>query len=233
MLDPVKRILGGALSFAPVRLQTYVKEEIEILYWKRLHRKSNGQLWNKHFQKAFTVPFDIDEDYFAGKRMLDIGCGPTGSLEWAENAADRVGVDPLAERYRRLHGSVHKMQYVTAGAESLPFPSACFEIVSTFNALDHVESPAKAIAEAQRVVAPGGDILLIVEINHPPTLTEPHFLTVEMLEMFDECTVVSQKTFAMNAAHNVYESINEAVPPKSPKDPAILCARLQKKPVTH
>lgn len=121
------------------------------------------------------------------------------------------------------------MKYVSAGSEDLPFEDSYFDVVSIFNALDHVENVDSAIAEAERVLAPGGDILLIVETNHKPTLTEPHFLTDSILTDFSSCEVRSQKMYAINAQHNVYRSISEAKPRSTPDEPGILCAHLVKR----
>jgi hypothetical protein len=41
-------------------------------------------------------------DFFKGKKFLDIGCGPRGSLEWASQATTRVCADPLAVQYGKL-----------------------------------------------------------------------------------------------------------------------------------
>ena len=32
---------------------------------------------------VYTVVFGLTRDDFAGKAVLDVGCGPRGSLEWA------------------------------------------------------------------------------------------------------------------------------------------------------
>jgi SAM-dependent methyltransferase len=153
---------------------------------------------------------------------------PLGSLEWATGAAERVGVDPLADKYRELNKGLHAMQYVNAASECLPFADGAFDVVSIFNALDHVENADATIREVQRVLARGGDLLLICEIDHEPTLTEPQTLREGVLERFDACRVEMKKIFAINADHNVYASISQARPRSSLQDPGILCARLAK-----
>jgi len=52
---------------------------------------------------------------------LDIGCGPRGSLEWADMTKERYGLDPLANEYLKLGADKHKMKYVASGAEKIPF----------------------------------------------------------------------------------------------------------------
>ncbi|MCK0168472.1 class I SAM-dependent methyltransferase [Jannaschia sp. S6380] len=229
-MNIVGKIAGGVLSIAPKALQTRMKEEAELMYWRRELRKSGGKFYNGHFESRFTDLFGLERSYFDGKRMIDLGCGPLGSLEWATGAAERVGADPLADRYIALNGGGQTMRYVRAGSESLPFPDARFDVVSMFNALDHVEDVEASIAEMQRILAPGGDLLLIVEIDHPATVTEPHRLHESTLEAFDRCTVEESRVFAIRDDHDVYRSLRDARPRANVGDPAILCARLVKHP---
>lgn len=229
MKDLIKKVVGGILVYSPKSVQTMIKEEMEITYWKNVLRKSNGKFYNGHYQEFFTDLYGLSKDDFAGKTMLDIGCGPLGSLEWADNAKERIGVDPLGDRYQKLNKSAQSMKYVRAGAESLPFDDGRFDVVSLFNALDHVENVDNAVGEAQRVLAPGGDILLIVEVDHRPTITEPHFLTEDILNDFNQCDVLWRETYLVNEQHDVYASISEANKRADASTPGIMCARLRKK----
>jgi ubiquinone/menaquinone biosynthesis C-methylase UbiE len=153
-------------------MQTLIKRAMELAYW--LSRKvSERKLSNDHYVHFYTDHFSLRRSDYSGKRILDIGCGPRGSLEWANEAAERVGLDPLADRYRTLGASAHKMRYVCSGAESIPFPDGHFDVVCSFNSLDHVDDLDRVVGEICRVVKPGGLFLLISDVNHAPTLTEP------------------------------------------------------------
>lgn len=166
----------------------------EYVFWAR-RRLADGMLRNAAYEFYFTSLFGLDRSFYVGKRMLDVGCGPRGSLEWATMAADRIGVDPLANAYRSLGIGRHQMRYVTAASEALPFPAASFEVVSCINALDHVESVEKSISEIARVTSPGGSIIVVVEIDHEPTPTEPHTLERDVVDLFPGCVVRSQQCF--------------------------------------
>lgn len=109
-------------------------------------------------QRAKIVPL-------ASGRVLELGIGM--GLNLALYDADKVesvtGVDPAAElralalaapRDPRLAVSV-----VEGTAEALPFPDASFDsVVCTFT-LCSVQTPARALAEARRVLKPGGRFL--------------------------------------------------------------------------
>ena len=161
-----------------------IKRVMELLYWVSRKLK-DPPLSNAHYAEFYTTHFGLDPSFYAGKRILDIGCGPRGSLEWATNAAERVGLDPLADSYRRLGASKHAMRYIAGHAESIPVPDGHFDVVCSFKSLDHVDDLDRVIAEIPRVVKPGGLFLLLTDVNHSPTLTEPISYSWDILERFE------------------------------------------------
>lgn len=172
------RRIGGTVagSLFPTRW----KEFNEYRYWKG-RKQAEGQLTNDHYKQFYTTHFGLDDSFYEGKVILDIGCGPRGSLEWASMASRRMGLDPLAKEYLRLGASEHQMEYIDSPSEQIPLPDAQCDAVFAFNSLDHVESVDQTLSEIKRVTRPGGIFLLIVEINHPPTACEPHDLSFRQL----------------------------------------------------
>lgn len=51
----------------------------------------------------------------------NIGYGPRGSLEWANNAKERIGLDPLANKYLKLGTQNQSMKYISGVSENIPF----------------------------------------------------------------------------------------------------------------
>ncbi|SFL77307.1 class I SAM-dependent methyltransferase [Methylobacterium pseudosasicola] len=98
-----------------------------------------------------------------GKRLLDIGCGPgTLAKRLTEDGAAVTGIDPGAAALETARAAVPGARFEAASAEALPFPAATFDGAVMLNALHHVPDPASALAEAARVLAPGG-LLVVVE----------------------------------------------------------------------
>src|SRR5262245_31191578 len=127
-------ISEGIGSIAPIQW----KELNELRYWKKV-KGTEGKLTNKHYKPFFTEHFGLDESYYTGKIILDIGCGPRGSLEWATLAQRRIGLDPLAKEYRRLGTEQHRMEYIDAPSENIPLADGLCDVVTSFNSLDHVQ----------------------------------------------------------------------------------------------
>jgi len=189
-----------------------LKGRAELLYWL-FQFKKQGRLDNTHYEPFFTTYFGFSRSDFAGKRLLDIGCGPRGSLEWATNAAERVGLDPLAEVYRLFGVDQHQMVYKAAGSEQIPFSNDYFDVVSSFNSLDHVADLSATIAEIKRVVVPGGYFMLITDVGHKPTITEPRSFGFEIVEAFlPEFSPIQVRKFEKNVKRAIYESLRRAIP---------------------
>jgi SAM-dependent methyltransferase len=209
------------------------KEDAEFAYWRQRHDQQGPlEQGAHHYKHVFTEPFELTEAFYAGKRLLDIGCGPRGSLTWAGMAAQRVGVDPLVPRYRDLQQGDHGMEYVATGAESIPFADGHFDVVSTINSLDHVEDVGSAIAEITRVTKPGGSLLLLVDVGHAPTPTEPHELKWDLLERFEQDWELVFRRDHERDSDNMLDNL-WANRPFDHTDPAarpgVLCARFERR----
>jgi SAM-dependent methyltransferase len=223
----VMRTLGGAA-------RTRVKEWKEFRYWKK-KQAQEIDLTNSHYAWFYTECFGLGLKDFRGHRLLDVGCGPRGSLEWAVGAAEAVGVDPLADRYRGLQTRDHRMTYVNAYAEAMPFTNSHFDDAFCFNALDHTADFRRALTEIARVLKPGGRFLLITEVNHEPTLAEPNCILPDELAALLECRfdIASRGLYRVRDDHNVYQSVKDRsevdVASLLPNVPAIFTAHCVKR----
>ena len=201
-------------KLSPIRL----KELKELNYWKE-REEEEKILSNKHFEHFYTTHFGLSPSYYQSKVILDIGCGPRGSLEWASMASRRIGLDPLAKQYLRLGAKHHRMEYIDAYSEQIPLKDAECDAVFSFNSLDHVEDVHQTLREIKRITRPGGIFLLIVEVNHLPTDCEPHRLTPNELIDFlmPEFDCEDIKVYKP-VAHGIYASILSDKKFPNPKD---------------
>ena len=139
-----------------------------------------------------------DERFFDGKVVVDIGPGALGFPD-ACPARVSIGVDPLADRFRErgllLEGS--NAIYLAVGAERIPLVSESVDVVVARNSLDHVDDPPAVLREAQRLLRPGGTLILNFDVGHAPTATEPHALTREGVRAaLADMTILRERTAA-------------------------------------
>lgn len=220
-----KNVVRFGLRRLPAIHRRKVKEHFELKFWDRIGENISQKAGREreralldersHYEYFFTACFGLSVDDYAGQRILDIGCGPMGSLEWANAASLRVGLDPLADHYKKcgLGTEAHRMSYVTAPSEDIPFDDGFFDFVTSFNSLDHVEDVAATIGEIKRVAAADARILLMTEINHPSTLTEPHQLSREVVKMFEpEFVAEVCEVYGVRADHNLWAGKVENIP---------------------
>jgi 2-polyprenyl-6-hydroxyphenyl methylase/3-demethylubiquinone-9 3-methyltransferase len=92
----------------------------------------------------------------SGSRVLDVGSGG-GFLAatLADAEYEVVGVDPAIPAVRDAADHV-TASFAIAVGESLPFADGSFDSVVCSEVLEHVEDPDAVIAEASRVLRPGG-----------------------------------------------------------------------------
>lgn len=104
-------------------------------------------------------------DGFAGKLILDAGCG-TGSLLRALDKRDAfpVGIDTNLEVLETARSACPQARLVQANASALPFCKASFDGIIFLNSLHHVDEPDldNSLAEAMRCIR-AGCILMVLE----------------------------------------------------------------------
>lgn len=93
------------------------------------------------------------------QRVLDLGCG--GGLlanDLAARGHHVTGLDTTPENLAvaAAHDATGTVRYVVGDALALPFDAASFDVVCAMDLLEHVEEPGRLVAEAARVLAPGG-----------------------------------------------------------------------------
>jgi SAM-dependent methyltransferase len=101
---------------------------------------------------------------WAGKRVLEVGCGQGADLsQFALAGADTFGCDftpkhcDISRQFVRTLGG--RASVAQADARFLPYPSGSFDLVYSFGVLLLVEDLDRAVAEIHRVLKPGGTVV--------------------------------------------------------------------------
>jgi len=147
---------------------TYGEEEKQLLYAEKmgLRRFHDGR-----------SPYNFD---LGGQRILDMGGGPVSLLLKCVNV-EGVVVDPILARvpnWVKLRYQEAGVGFVDAPAEHQLSWEILFDEVWMYNVLQHVEDPARVVANAKKV----GKLIRIFEwINTTTNIGHPHTLTEEVL----------------------------------------------------
>jgi SAM-dependent methyltransferase len=142
--------------------------------------------WEHLYRYAFAAR------YAPARRVLDVACGTGyGSAALREAGAENVvGIDASAEACEfaiRKYGIDARI----GDAESLALGSASFDLVVSFETIEHLANPRRFLDECHRVLRPGG--VAIVSTPHKTNYREItphnpfHFHEFEPDEFVREC----------------------------------------------
>jgi 2-polyprenyl-3-methyl-5-hydroxy-6-metoxy-1,4-benzoquinol methylase len=107
--------------------------------------------------------YDEAVAHAAGRDVLDVGCNTGyGTMRFEPVARRVVGVDvsPRAIEAARARASDGRPEFVLSSGLDLPFGDAEFDLVTSFQVLEHVPDPRAFLADLARVTRPGGQIIL-------------------------------------------------------------------------
>lgn len=153
------------MSIAPSRWRE--AQEFEKAHWKRFKAgyvydyEEAVQTWQRILSYV-----GMSLDSFQHRLVVEVGSG-TGSMEYGIGAHIKIAVDPLmsfcqAEGY--FSKRADSVRRICAVGESVPLQSQVAEIVVCRNVLDHVHEPFTVLEEINRLLIPGGKLLLVVHI---------------------------------------------------------------------
>ncbi len=131
----------------------------------RLESRGKDRVFTRLFER-YADRLDLP----AGSEALEIGSG-TGVIARAlarrNDVSGRVtGVDQspvlveTAQRFAEAEGLTDKIDFEVGDAHALPFEPARFDAVIAHTLISHVTDPAAVLAEVQRVLKPGGTLVV-------------------------------------------------------------------------
>src|ERR1700681_4700792 len=106
-------------------------------------------------------------DSFAGRKVLDVGCGNGYVLSrYAAAGATVYGVDIHSKAIeltkKRFQLLNLRGEFRVAEAEDLPFDDGAFDCVTCMGVLHHVPDTERSLGEIRRVLKPGGRLIMMV-----------------------------------------------------------------------
>jgi len=135
--------------------------------WLPSPGQAPGAIPGKARERAFQEELDrLVEDYLGparGEAVLDIGCGGGRFVTALGQAGSLTGIDideSALARARARHAGVAQATFVRMDAERLGFPDASFDTVMMLDMIDTLPNLPAALAEAARVLARGGRLMV-------------------------------------------------------------------------
>jgi len=94
-------------------------------------------------------------------RVLDVGCG-VGDLAtlFARHGWSAAGIEPSAQAAE--HARAAGVETVTGTLADAPWPQGEFDAITFNHSLEHIDDPAEAVAQAARLLKPGGLLAIAV-----------------------------------------------------------------------
>jgi O-antigen biosynthesis protein len=123
-----------------------------------------GKIRLEHYHR-YAIALDIVK----GKDVLDVACGEGyGSSFMADVARSVIGVDISEEAVQHASSTYTKsnLTFRQGSATALDFADAAFDIVVSFETIEHLAEQAQMLSEIRRVLRPDG-VLVISSPNRP------------------------------------------------------------------
>jgi len=124
---------------------------------------SPGQTWKALCQGLIRLT--------RGQRIVDLGCGNGRlALLFAEAGNQVTGIDSSDAQIRLAKENagkqLHLLEFKSAAMEETGLASATFDLAILSQSLHHAANPRQAVAEAYRLLVPGGRLLLLDLLAH-------------------------------------------------------------------
>ena len=104
---------------------------------------------------------------WAGKRLVDLGCGSGYWLSgYADEAHEVIGIEPDDTLLPLARARDPRVQMLRGSAEHLPLPDASIDVVHARFAYFFGEGADVGLAEVKRVLAPGGRLVVVDNDPH-------------------------------------------------------------------
>ena len=115
--------------------------------------------WYEHWHRYYFV-----KDLVAGKKVCDIACGEGYGTHLLSKTADSiVGVDIDNQTIldaKTKYNDRKNLNYIQANATNTPFPNQEFDIIISFETIEHLHQQEELLAEFKRILKPNG--LLVI-----------------------------------------------------------------------
>ena len=134
--------------------------------------------------------YDFASCYCKDKNILDVACGAGyGSFYLSKTAANVTGIDISIEavKYAKKHYKASNIEFKRMDATKIGLDSASFDIICSFETIEHLNDPDLYLLEVVRLLRPGGTYIVSTpkarKTTHNPK--NPHHTIEFSMKDFD------------------------------------------------
>lgn len=132
-----------------------------------MNKEWSGERWETFVHNETALEhlhrYALACELSANKNVLDIACGEGyGSYLLAQNASSVTGVDIDAatikkaqDKYRATH-----LRFLSGDARTTTLPDRSFDLIVSFETLEHLAEQDQLMSEFKRLLKPGGQLIL-------------------------------------------------------------------------
>jgi 2-polyprenyl-3-methyl-5-hydroxy-6-metoxy-1,4-benzoquinol methylase len=128
-----------------------------------------------HVIREHVARYNFAAQYVGGKNVLDVACGSGygAAILKKAGALAVTGVDISEEAvaFARLHHAADGLEFVVGDAERLS-QSGPFDVVVSFETIEHIQHPKAFLAESSRLLAPGGVLIVSTPVRLKGTVED-------------------------------------------------------------
>lgn len=188
----------------------------DFAQWLRENRSlrmdANDALFPEERRRFHLARYEFALDYCRDKRVLDGACGTGyGSALIGSVAESVVGIDCAVDAiaYATATYASPNVRFQKSFVESTPFDDSSFDVVLSFETVEHTLCPRAHFMEIARLLDPAGKA--IVSVPNAWGLTDHHFVdfNLELLQLVAQPYFSETSFFHQNpASHSRYPGID-------------------------
>lgn len=151
----------------------FYKRQMDALAFGVLPAYRKYELYHARYHEMRQVFEEVFQGRGEAIRVLDVGAGQGEAKRFIDAMSTKpkwhaVEIDPKRVKILQGLGYEQVVDAVDLERERLPFPDNHFDIVIASHVLEHLENASFALADWNRVLAPGGALILGLPMHLPP-----------------------------------------------------------------
>jgi SAM-dependent methyltransferase len=126
---------------------------------ERVQFLKSGSLYFQHLSR-----YNFARDFIGNKKVLDTACGTGYGTDYLSLGSPEivVGVDISSEAiaHARANFSSQRTLFVRCDCRHIPLPTRWFDVITSFEFIEHIYEQSEYLLELNRLLKPGGCLII-------------------------------------------------------------------------